>query len=161
RAAKGKLKVNVEQADLVLTTYGLLARDAAQLSEVRWGRVVLDEAQNIKNPSTRQAKAAHAMKAPHKVALTGTPVENRLPELWSMLELLNPGLLGSAHAFRTRFAIPVERYGDEAVAEKLKKVTGPFVLRRLKTDKAIVADLPEKVEMKVVCNLTREQATLY
>jgi SNF2 family DNA or RNA helicase len=149
------------QADLVLTTYALAARDAKALSEVSWGRIVLDEAQNIKNGSTRQARAVHALPAPRRIALTGTPVENRLSELWSILEFLNPGLLGSATAFRKRFALPIERYGDEEAARALRRVTGPFILRRLKTDKTVVADLPDKVEMKVLCNLTREQATLY
>jgi len=149
------------RADLVVTTYSLLARDEALLSSVRWGRLVLDEAQNVKNPSAAASRAARGLAADRRVALTGTPVENRLSELWSIMEFLNPGMLGSLTAFRRRFAVPVERYGDAEAAGLLRRVTGPFVLRRLKTDRSIIADLPEKVEMKVFCNLTREQATLY
>jgi non-specific serine/threonine protein kinase len=147
--------------DLVVTTYGLAVRDQEALTAVEWGRVVLDEAQNVKNSAARQAQAVRALRAPQRMALTGTPVENRLSELWSIMQFLNPGLLGSASDFRRRFAVPVERYRDEQAAELLKRLTGPFVLRRLKTDRSIIADLPEKVEMKVFCNITREQATLY
>ncbi|MGH8993631.1 MAG: DEAD/DEAH box helicase, partial [Acidimicrobiia bacterium] len=149
------------RADLVITTYALLARDRDLLAKVGWARIVLDEAQNVKNPAARAARAVRSLPAASRVALTGTPVENRLLELWSLLDFLNPGLLGSEPAFRRRFAVPVERYGDEDAAATLKRITGPFVLRRLKTDRSIIADLPDKVEMKVFCNLTREQATLY
>jgi hypothetical protein len=147
--------------DLVVTTYGTAARDQETLAAVHWGRVVLDEAQNIKNSAARQTQAVRALPAAQRVALTGTPVENRLQELWSIMQFLNHGLLGSAEDFRRRVAVPIERYRDEAVADLLKRVTEPFVLRRLKTDRTIIADLPEKVEMKVYCNITREQATLY
>ena len=149
------------RADLVITTYALLARDRDLLAKVRWGRLALDEAQNVKNPSSQAARAARSVPAGTRVALTGTPVENRLVELWSLMDFLNPGLLGSEAAFRQRFAIPVERYRDEEAAGTLKRLTGPFVLRRLKTDRSIIADLPDKVEMNVLCNLTREQASLY
>ena len=93
--------------------------------------------------------------------MTGTPVENRLSELWSIMEFLNPGILGSERSFRERFADPIERGGDDEVAAKLRQITGPFILRRLKSDKTIIADLPEKLEMKEFCVLTREQASLY
>jgi hypothetical protein len=147
--------------DLVLTTYGLVARDLAALAAVPWARVVLDEAQNVKNSAARQTQAVRALRAGQRVALTGTPIENRLAELWSIMDFLNPGLLGSAADFGRRFALPIERFGDEETAGLLRRITGPFVLRRLKTDRAVVADLPDKVEMKVYCNITREQATLY
>ena len=150
-----------EQADLVVTTYALAARDRDALAEVPWARIVLDEAQNVKNSAARQSQAVRSLRAPRRVALTGTPVENRLAELWSIMEFLNPGLLGSARAFRARFAVPVERFHDEDAAMLLKRLTGPFVLRRVKTDRSVIADLPAKLEMKVYCNLTREQATLY
>jgi SNF2 family DNA or RNA helicase len=150
-----------EQADLVVTTYALAARDRDALAEVPWARIVLDEAQNVKNSAARQSQAVRSLRAPRRVALTGTPVENRLAELWSIMEFLNPGLLGSARAFRARFAVPVERFHDEDAATLLKRLTGPFVLRRVKTDRSVIADLPAKLEMKVYCNLTREQATLY
>jgi hypothetical protein len=150
-----------EKADLVITTYSLLARDQRYLAQIPWGRVALDEAQNVKNPLSLAGKAARSLPAAARVALTGTPVENRLLELWSLMDFLNPGLLGTEATFRHRFAVPIERYGDEPAAATLKRLTGPFVLRRLKTDRSIIADLPEKIEMHVLCNLTREQASLY
>ncbi len=149
------------RADLVITTYALALRDREALDTVKWDRVALDEAQNIKTSTTKQTRAIRAIKARQRVALTGTPVENRLSELHSIMDFLNPGLLGPEARFRKRFATPIERYRDEAAAALLKRATGPFILRRLKTDKSIIADLPEKIEMKVLCNLTREQATLY
>ncbi len=147
--------------DLVLTSYALLHRDAKTLSEVKWGEVILDEAQNIKNPDTRQAKAARQLPAEHRIALTGTPVENRLTELWSIFQFLNPGYLGSQESFRANFAKPIERAQDPEAARRLKALAGPFILRRVKTDPNVIHDLPAKNEMKVFCGLTREQATLY
>ncbi len=155
------LGVAAAGADLVITTYGLVARDIETLSAIGWGRLVLDEAQNIKNSAARQAQAVRRIRAPRRIALTGTPVENRLSELWSIMEVLNPGLLGSANAFRQRFAVPIERYGDDDAAGRLRRATAPFILRRLKSDRTVIADLPEKLEMTVYCSLTREQATLY
>jgi SNF2 family DNA or RNA helicase len=151
----------LKAADLVITTYGLVARDQGALSQVQWARVVCDEAQNIKNAATRQARAVRALPARSRIALTGTPVENRLTELWSIMEFARPGLLGPAERFRTRYAVPIERNGDEEATERLKRLTGPFILRRLKTDKTIISDLPDKLEMKIWCNLTPEQASLY
>ena len=148
-------------ADIVITTYGVATRDRVALAQVPWARVVCDEAQNIKNASTRQAQAVRAIPAAARIALTGTPVENRLAELWSIMEFTSPGLLGPAEKFRRRFAIPIERNSDAAATEQLKRITGPFILRRLKTDKNVIADLPAKLEMKVWCNLTPEQASLY
>ncbi|GHJ14090.1 DEAD/DEAH box helicase [Micromonospora sp. AKA38] len=153
--------VAVQEVDLVLTTYSVAARDAVDLAGVDWHRVVVDEAQAIKNAATRQAEAVRALPARHRVAVTGTPVENRLADLWSIMQFANPGLLGPAATFRKRFAEPIERHGDAEVAERLRRVTGPFVLRRLKTDPSIITDLPEKLEMEVLCNLTAEQAALY
>ncbi|MEN9938446.1 MAG: polymerase-associated protein RapA [Chloroflexota bacterium] len=147
--------------DVVLTSYPLLARDRETVTGLRWSTVVLDEAQNIKNPATRQAQAARALQSEGRVALTGTPVENRLSELWSIMAFLNPGYLGSEEAFRRQFARPIERAADKEAAERLRRLTAPFVLRRVKTDKSIISDLPDKLEMKVFCPLTPEQATLY
>jgi hypothetical protein len=161
RLAGPELAAAVATADLVITTYGVATRDRDALAQVAWSRVVCDEAQNIKNASTRQAQAVRAIPAPARVALTGTPVENRLTELWSIMEFTSPGLLGSAEKFRRRYVIPIERNADAEATEQLKRVTGPFILRRLKTDKAVIADLPDKLEMKVWCNLTAEQASLY
>jgi SNF2 family DNA or RNA helicase len=151
----------LQGCDLVITTYALVVRDREALGSIEWERVVLDEAQNIKNTSALQTRAIRGLPARRRVALTGTPVENRLSELWSILDFLNPGLLGSQSDFRRRFAIPIERYHDTGRADQLKRLTNPFVLRRLKTDRSIIQDLPEKLEIKVFCNLTREQATLY
>jgi non-specific serine/threonine protein kinase len=147
--------------DLVLSTYGLAARDQHLLATVAWRRMVLDEAQQIKNSAARTTQSVRAISAERRIAMTGTPVENRLSELWSIMHFLNPGLLGSEKAFRERFALPIERDGDDEAAARLRRITGPFVLRRLKTDRSIIADLPDKLEMKEFCNLTREQATLY
>lgn len=147
--------------DLVITTYALATRDSRVLSQVNWSGVVLDEAQNIKNPSTKQARTIKKLKALFRVALTGTPIENRLTELWSIMDFLNPGYLGSLKSFKANYAKPIERRHDIERAEQLRRVVGPFVLRRLKTDPAVIQDLPEKEEVKTYCNLTPEQATLY
>lgn len=152
---------NASRHDVVISTYALVHRDRESLAATRWHRIALDEAQNIKNSAAKQAQAVRSLQANRRVALTGTPVENRLSELWSIMEFLNPGYLGSASAFRRSFAVPIERYRDPDRAERLRRLVGPFVLRRLKTDRAIIADLPEKLEMRVLCNLTREQASLY
>ena len=149
------------KVDLVLSTYGLATRDVELLASVRWRRIVLDEAQQIKNSAARTTQSVRSIPAERRIAMTGTPVENRLSELWSIMEFLNPGILGSERSFRERFADPIERGGDDETATKLRQITGPFVLRRLKTDRTIIADLPEKIEMKEFCNLTREQVTLY
>ena len=147
--------------DVVISSYALLPRDQEMFSAIIWDALVLDEAQNIKNPVTKAAQAARALPARWRVALTGTPVENRLDELWSIFQFINPGYLGSAERFRKRFALPIERTADAEATRRLKALVGPFILRRLKTDRSIIQDLPEKNEMKVFCTLTREQATLY
>ena len=121
----------------------------------------MDEAQAIKNAATKQATAIRSLPAGGRIAVTGTPVENRLADLWSLLEFANPGMLGSAASFKKRYAEPIERHGDDEAAERLRRFTGPFILRRVKTDKSIIGDLPEKLEMEVLCNLTAEQAALY
>ncbi|MDX9911015.1 MAG: DEAD/DEAH box helicase [Phycisphaerales bacterium] len=150
-----------ESSDLVITTYALAHRDREHLERMKWGRVVLDEAQNIKNPSAKQTQAVHAFRARSRIALTGTPVENRLTELWSIMDFLNPGFLGGEGAFRRRFAVPIERYRDSFKLQQLRGLVQPFVLRRLKTDPRVVADLPEKLEGREFCHLTSEQAELY
>jgi superfamily II DNA or RNA helicase len=150
-----------QPGSLVITSYGLLRRDAALLASVDWSVVLLDEAQNIKNAASATARAARGLRASQRFALTGTPVENRLAELWSILEFANPGLLGPLEVFRRTFAVPIERYGNDEAAARLRRIVSPFILRRLKSDPAILQDLPAKLEMKVVCTLTREQATLY
>ncbi len=160
---QGRLDGTFEEgeADLVVTTYGLLARDVEQLAATTWSTVVLDEAQMIKNPATHAAKAVRALTAGQKLALTGTPVENRLAELWAILDAVNPGLLGSRDRFRHRFAKPIERDGDGEAAAQLRRLTQPFVLRRSKADRQLVPDLPDKIEQIAWATLTREQAVLY
>ncbi|MEI6775346.1 MAG: SNF2-related protein, partial [Chloroflexales bacterium] len=147
--------------DVVITSYPLLARDREALTTMTWRLAVLDEAQNIKNSETRQAQAARAIRSDGRLALTGTPVENRLSELWSIMAFLNPGYLGGETEFRRTFARPIERAGDADAATQLRRLTAPFILRRLKTDRSIISDLPDKLEMKVFVPLTQEQATLY
>ena len=151
----------VAGSDLVITTYAIATRDASVLRRIEWRRVVVDEAQAIKNAATKQATAIRSIPAGVRIAVTGTPVENRLADLWSILEFANPGLLGSAASFKKRYAEPIERHGDDEAAARLRRFTGPFVLRRLKTDRSIITDLPEKLEMEVLTNLTAEQASLY
>lgn len=151
----------VGQYDLVISSYALLHRDEQQLSEIEWEDVILDEAQNIKNPDTRQAQTARKLHAANRIALTGTPVENRLSELWSIFQFLNPGFLGSRSDFQAQFARPIERTQDPEAAQRLKALVGPFILRRVKTDPTVIDDLPAKNEMKVFCSLTKEQVTLY
>ncbi|MFE7796002.1 DEAD/DEAH box helicase [Nocardia sp. NPDC057440] len=161
RLAGDELDAAVAAADLVITTYALLARDAAELGRRQWDRIVLDEAQHIKNAATRQARAARSLRARHRLALTGTPVENRLEELRSIMDYANPKLLGTPQSFRARFAVPIERERDENAVSRLRMITQPFVLRRVKTDPTVISDLPEKLEMTVRANLTVEQAALY
>jgi SNF2 family DNA or RNA helicase len=151
----------VADADLVVTTYATATRDIEDLAARPWHRVVLDEAQAVKNSLSQAARAVRRLHATHRVALTGTPVENRLAELWSIMDFVNPGMLGSPEQFRTRYSIPVERHGEAAPAEHLRAITRPYVLRRLKTDPAVIDDLPEKIEIKQYCRLTTEQASLY
>jgi SNF2 family DNA or RNA helicase len=146
---------------LVVSSYALLVRDIELFKAVPWSAIVLDEAQNIKNPETKQARTARAILADCRIALTGTPVENNVGDLWSIMEFLNPGFLGSQSAFKQRFFLPIQVDRDPHALDRLKRLTSPFILRRLKSDRRIIADLPEKMEMKVFCPLTREQATLY
>lgn len=151
----------VRKQAIVISSYALLHRDFETLQGVAWSGVVLDEAQNVKNPETKQSKAARGLKADYRIALTGTPVENNVGDLWSIMEFLNPGFLGTQAGFKKSFFIPIQAGRDQEAMERLKHLTGPFILRRLKTDKTIIADLPDKMEMKVFCTLTREQGSLY
>ncbi|WP_405167014.1 DEAD/DEAH box helicase [Nocardia sp. NBC_01499] len=161
RRSGAELDAAVAEADLVITTYSLLARDLDELKRQSWDRIVLDEAQHIKNAATRQSRAARGLPARHRLALTGTPVENRLEELRSIMDFAVPKVLGSPQTFRARFAVPIERERDENAISRLRMITQPFVLRRVKTDPAVITDLPDKLEMTVRANLTVEQAALY
>jgi SNF2 family DNA or RNA helicase len=151
----------VKNQDLVITSYSLIYRDIKLFQGLSWQAIVLDEAQNVKNPEAKQSQAVRQLETTFRVALTGTPVENRLQELWSILDFLNPGYLGNRQFFQRRFAMPIEKYGDIASLNQLRSLVQPFILRRLKTDREIIQDLPEKQEMNVFCGLTTEQATLY
>ncbi len=146
---------------LVITSYGTMNRDRELLGSVPWRGVILDEAQNIKNPASQQARTAQGLRADCRIAFTGTPVENHVGDLWSIMQFLNPGLLGSQAEFKRNYFQPIQNDRDEAASARLQKATGPFILRRLKTDRNIIDDLPDKNETKQYCNLTREQATLY
>ncbi len=156
-----EMRAAVQDKDVVLTSYPIARRDAESIQSIQWLAVILDEAQNIKNPDAKQTQVIRKLDAEFRIALTGTPVENRLSELWSIMHFLNPGYLGARKAFRENFALPIERYHDEEALDKLKQLTTPFILRRVKTDPRVITDLPEKVETKVYCTLTEEQATLY
>jgi SNF2 family DNA or RNA helicase len=147
--------------DVIITSFTLARKDAKLLGAIAWHRIVLDEAQNIKNPKTAQTKAILKLNANHRLALTGTPVENRLLDLWSIFNFLNPGYLGTQTQFRKQFEIPIQKDHDPKRSTTLKKLVEPFILRRVKTDQAIIKDLPDKVEQKLFCNLTKEQASLY
>ncbi len=156
----------LDGVDLVLTSFGLLQRDSELLETIDWQGMVIDEAQAIKNPASKQSQAARDLARPGKqsrfrIALTGTPVENRVSELWALMDFLNPKVLGEEGFFRQRYRLPIERYGDMASLRDLKARVGPFILRRLKTDRSIISDLPEKVELREWVGLSPEQNKLY
>jgi SNF2 family DNA or RNA helicase len=161
-----KLAKALDGVDLVLTSYGLLQRDSELLESIDWQGMVIDEAQAIKNPAAKQSQAARDLARPGKqgrfrIALTGTPVENRVSELWALMDFLNPRVLGEEGFFRQRYRLPIERYGDMSSLRDLKARVGPFILRRLKTDRSIISDLPEKVELREWVGLSAEQTKLY
>ena len=150
-----------EISGVVVTTYGTLRRDVDQLAEIDWSVVALDEAQHVKNPQTAGARAVRRLRSRQTVALTGTPLENRLAELWALLDVTNPGLLGTRSRFTARYVAPIEKRHDRVTAARLRRLVSPFVLRRSKSDPAVISDLPDKIERTVPCSLTPEQARLY
>ncbi|WP_013325781.1 DEAD/DEAH box helicase [Gloeothece verrucosa] len=158
---EAKFKTALASHDIVITSYTLARKDEKLLTSITWQRIVIDEAQNIKNPKAAQTKAILKLQSRHRLALTGTPVENRLLDLWSIFNFLNPGYLGKETQFRKSFEIPIQKDNSQSTATVLKKLVQPFILRRVKTDKQIIKDLPDKVEHKQYCNLTAEQASLY
>lgn len=153
-----QLNTNV---DIILTTYAIMRIDIEELKKQQWGMIIVDEAQNIKNPDTAQTFAVKILKSDIKIAMTGTPVENRLTELWSIFDFINAGYLGSLKEFQKSYAIPIERFKETSRATKLKMSVSPFVLRRLKTDKHVILDLPEKMVLNDYCYLSKNQAVLY
>lgn len=147
--------------NMIITSFALARRDQKLLHAMKWQRVIVDEAQNIKNPDAAQTKAIGKLQSDFRLALTGTPIENRLMDLWSIFNFLNPGYLGKQAWFKKYFEVPVQRDNNIAQSDTLKKLVEPFILRRVKTDKSIISELPDKVEHKQYCNLTKEQASLY
>ena len=152
---------SLEEADILLTTYGVARTEVATLQKKKWLLLAIDEAQNIKNPSTAQTKAVKKIKAPIKIAMSGTPVENRLSEYWSIFDFTNKGYLNSLPKFKKDFAQPIEADRDQLKLRQFRKITEPFILRRLKSDKSIIKDLPDKIEKNQFCQLTPEQAAIY
>jgi non-specific serine/threonine protein kinase len=148
----------LQDVDLVITSYGSLLR-IPWITHISWNLLVLDEAQAIKNPSAKQTHTAKKLKARARFALTGTPIENRLGDLWSIFDFINPGLLGSAKEFTTFTKRLADRPHNPY--RPLRELVRPYILRRLKTDKTVIADLPDKTEVKAFCQLSRRQAALY
>ncbi|MEC7923872.1 MAG: DEAD/DEAH box helicase [Actinomycetota bacterium] len=152
---------SAQESDIVVTTYATATRDIGHLTQINWDLLICDEAQFIKNHHTNAAMAVRKIQASQKIALTGTPVENRLSELWAILDAVNPGMLGGISWFRENFATPIETYKDSQALEQMRRLTDPFILRRTKDDKSLVPDLPEKIEQVAWAKLTQEQAALY
>ncbi len=150
-----------DEHDIILTSYGLIRLDSATFSKPRWRTLVIDEAQTIKNPGTKQTKAIKNLKADIRIGLSGTPVENRLREYWSLFDYTNKGYLGTQKKFHEEFASPIENDRDQESLDRFRKITAPFILRRLKTDKNVISDLPAKVESNRYCSLSPQQASLY
>jgi len=148
-------------ADIMLTTYGVLRSDFELLKKRKWQVMIIDEAQNIKNHDTAQSKAVKSIPAGIRIAMSGTPVENRLTEFWSIMDYTNKGYLGTVKTFKDDFATPIQVFNDEKVVTRFKKITAPFMMRRMKTDKTIISDLPDKIEQNQFAQLSKQQATLY
>lgn len=152
---------SIKDSDVILTSYGLVRLDNSKLAKINWQALVLDEAQNIKNPSTLQTKAVKKLKSDIRIAMSGTPVENRLSEYWSLFDYTNKDYLGKQKYFNDTFASPIEKDRDQACLQQFRKITSPFILRRVKTDKTIIDDLPPKLESNRYCTLSAPQAALY
>ncbi len=148
-------------SDVVITSYDIATRDVDALAAVAWDRLVLDEAQDVKNPATKRARALRRLQARRTVAMTGTPIENRLDELWAIMDIVNPGLLGSRERFQRTFARPIEAHGDTRALERLRAMVQPFILRRTKDGPEVELELPKITVTKDYCRLTLEQASLY
>ncbi len=161
RLAAPELALAAQGHDVVVTSYDIATRDVDALAAIAWDRLLLDEAQDVKNPATKRARALRRLQARRKVAMTGTPIENRLGELWSIMDIVNPGLLGSRERFDRAFARPIEQFGDEGALERLRSIVDPFVLRRAKDSPEIELELPPITIEKDYCRLTVEQASLY
>jgi superfamily II DNA or RNA helicase len=147
--------------DIMITSYGTLRNDWEEINKQKWLITVIDEAQNIKNPSTDQTKAVKKVKSKLRIAMSGTPVENRLMEYWSIMDFVQPKYLGGREHFQRTYAMPIETTQNQELLDRFRKITEPFIMRRLKTDKNIISDLPDKIEIDEFCTLTKEQAALY
>jgi SNF2 family DNA or RNA helicase len=161
RSKEASFHEDIQNVDLVMTSYTLAHLDSAELLQVEWSALCLDEAQNIKNAYTKQSKAVRELKSNHSIALTGTPIENRLTELWSIFDFVNPQYLGSLTGFKRRYVHPIERTNDTKLINQVQKLIKPFLLRRVKKDPTIQLDLPDKNEMKTYVKLTKDQAAMY
>lgn len=161
RARGDDFHKGIKGSAMVLSSYSILQRELALYQSVDWAGIVLDEAQNIKNPDTLQARAARSVKSDWRVVLTGTPVENHVGDLWSLMEFLMPGMLGTQRRFTADYVRPIQENRDAALMDNLRRRVRPFIMRRMKTDKDIVPDLPKKIETRVYCGLKKEQALLY
>ncbi|HEY5295302.1 MAG TPA: DEAD/DEAH box helicase, partial [Gaiellaceae bacterium] len=161
RLADEALAREAGRSDVVVTSYDIATRDVETLATIQWDRLLLDEAQDVKNPATKRARALRRLPARRRVAMTGTPIENRLSELWALMDILNPGLLGSREWFGRTFAKPIESFGDEHALERLRAIVRPFILRRAKDAPEVELDLPPITIEKDYCRLTVEQASLY
>lgn len=151
----------LEEYDIILTSYGVVRLDLDMFMDTNWRLCVIDEAQNIKNPNTEQTRAIKSINASTKIALTGTPIENRLMDYWSIFDFINKGYLSTKDDFKRNYVVPIEKLEDEEVLENLKTIAKPFVLRRLKTDEDIKKELPEKFVNDIYCSLTNKQILLY
>ena len=154
-------KADFKKTDVVITTFGIARTENEKLCKQKWHTLIIDEAQNVKNADTAQTKAVKKIPSAIKIAMTGTPVENRLMEYWSIFDFANPGYLGNTNWFNEEYAKPIELNQDKKRLDKFRKITAPFIMRRVKTDKSIISDLPDKIENNQYCNLSKEQASLY
>ena len=154
-------KADFKKTDVVITTFGIARTENEKLCKQKWHTLIIDEAQNVKNADTAQTKAVKKIPSAIKIAMTGTPVENRLMEYWSIFDFANPGYLGNTNWFNEEYAKPIELNQDKKRLDKFRKITAPFIMRRVKTDKSIISDLPDKIENDQYCNLSKEQASLY
>ncbi len=163
---KNNFQESLKNIDILLTSYGLVYRDIGLFRVINWQGIIIDEAQTIKNPKSKQSIAirdiSQSLKnSPLRIALTGTPIENRVSELWAMMNFLNPKVLGAENFFNQRYKLPIEHYGDISSFKDLKIRVNPFILRRIKTDKSIISDLPKKIEILEWIKLNKEQEELY
>ena len=156
-----KRKFPKQEYDIYLTSYGVIRKDVEKFNKRKWFITIIDEAQNIKNPDTQQTRAVKKIKAKHKIALSGTPVENRLSEYWSIFDFINKGYLSTLKQFRQNYILPIEKEKNHDTLENFKQITQPFILRRLKSDKNIIKDLPDKITNDIYCDLSKQQVSLY